>query len=730
MTFERLDMIPGIGEKTANILKEYFKSEKRAIHVIEAARVDILSAIPGIGARQAVNIVKSAFEVKFGVSSKDVLKTKDINKIYEQILGIIQGFASTQYARDKLLLYFPLPPSKIDEILERQKFFGDSLNLLRSISPEVEKTIVSKLRKIRALRRRIPPRKIPGRAIITYNRDVYNKLLEQDVDKWCSVSLLDKGENPADYAEGYNLVFLIPGKGESLLEYNIDYIENIEVLPTDWNLEMILPEKVISFYAINYEIIKAAIEISDILMTFPESETLSQFKSRLDVEKLNIVSELLSKITNTGEVAEGIDPDIDRFRNAIKNFDNTILDLEVWVNEELENRIANSKVSLDGKQILSILQSLDAEETDASALLPPEIIETFSEVTQLAEDKLAKALGLTVRESDWVEGIFSEEISVPIQLNQKKISDLENQIRSFYAMKEYKQLREYANILSDIRDTLVSIVQALLEFDLFFTVGRFGKAYELEIPEINEEYTGIGFEEGINIFLQQNYLRGGPKPIPINYTIGSNHYQPPGTNGERTIILSGANSGGKTSALQTVAHIAILAQMGFPVPAKHASLRIFEELYYFSKSQGMVSAGAFETTLKQFAKIVSSERAKLAMFDEIEAMTEPGAAASVIAGLLEILEDSKSTCTLLVSHLAKEILESTKAHVRVDGIEAKGLDDSLQLIVNRNPRFNYLARSTPELIVERLYRLADSKTKFIYERILKHMKEDTVRKGS
>jgi dsDNA-specific endonuclease/ATPase MutS2 len=56
--------------------------------------------------------------------------------------------------------------------------------------------------------------------------------------------------------------------------------------------------------------------------------------------------------------------------------------------------------------------------------------------------------------------------------------------------------------------------------------------------------------------------------------------------------------------------------------------------------------------------------------------------------------------------------------VRVDGIEAKGLDDNYNLIVDRTPKMNYLARSTPELILKMIYERSDGKLKEIYGKIL------------
>ena len=56
-----------------------------------------------------------------------------------------------------------------------------------------------------------------------------------------------------------------------------------------------------------------------------------------------------------------------------------------------------------------------------------------------------------------------------------------------------------------------------------------------------------------------------------------------------------------------------------------------------------------------------------------------------------------------------------------DGIEAKGLDENLDLVVDRTPKFGILARSTPELIVERLSKLAKSPKKEVYTKILENL---------
>ena len=115
--------------------------------------------------------------------------------------------------------------------------------------------------------------------------------------------------------------------------------------------------------------------------------------------------------------------------------------------------------------------------------------------------------------------------------------------------------------------------------------------------------------------------------------------------------------------------------------------------------------------------MVADDSSKMVLVDEMESITEPGASAKIIAGILEVLSENRNSMAVFVSHLPELILENTDCSVRVDGIEASGLDSDLNLIVERTPRYNYIAKSTPELIVERLSRKTDGGEQAFYERL-------------
>ena len=104
----------------------------------------------------------------------------------------------------------------------------------------------------------------------------------------------------------------------------------------------------------------------------------------------------------------------------------------------------------------------------------------------------------------------------------------------------------------------------------------------------------------------------------------------------------------------------------------------------------------------KLATIVGSSSSKFVLADELEAITEPEAASAILAGLLDVAAKDAVNSILMVTHIGSSICGKMDSDARVDGIEAKGLDEELELVVDRVPRIGIPARSTPELILKRL----------------------------
>ena len=182
------------------------------------------------------------------------------------------------------------------------------------------------------------------------------------------------------------------------------------------------------------------------------------------------------------------------------------------------------------------------------------------------------------------------------------------------------------------------------------------------------------------------------------------------------VVLTGANSGGKTTLLNTMAAIHILALLGLPVPAEKAETAPMP-IYLFRKRVAR-KIGSLEQVLRSLIPVLADRKRKLVLIDELEALTEPGAAGRIIASIINKAATT-SSLFLLVTHLAKETLPHVNLPVRVDGIEASGLDEKGDLVVDRQPRFDHIGSSTPKLIIMRLSRAAKKKAvKEIYDDVL------------
>jgi len=718
-TINKLSDIPGVGKTKASLLLDYFKNEEAAVNAILNKKVIELSSIPGVGRTKAIRLIRAAMEKIYGTRLRDILRTDDAMMIYHKILNIIASYAKTDYTKDVLQIYFPLPSSKIDIIKHRLAYFGNARHIITQISSDILTEILSNLSKLKPLKKDIRLKRITDRIIITDDEKIYEKLQDAGYSQYITVDLITKKEMLRDYLQGYSIVFFISRHGIVTEEFS--EVDNLEILD-EIDETKLLPEKIIFFFSSNLDVIKAISRLAELLESYSQVGTIKDILSDVDFSNLKQMLKLLTMIDESGDIAQGANKSIDRYRRLVKELDLLIAEKELWINETIRNKIGSSNITLNGRQILSILESADNEAIDADRLkqyLPEDVTETILETIETAEESLAEELQLTDEEIHLLNGIFPRTIRLPIEAITSRVDELTEYFKQKLNTTRYYLLQNLAQKLKNLKEKVLSALQCFFELDLFLTIGRFALDYDLNIPEISNDYHGATFFNGRNLFLVQQYLdKKISEVVPVTYSVGVSPVKLEGTNDENVIIISGANSGGKTTLLQTILQIVILGQMGFPVPAKKSFIGLFDEIYYYAKAQGVLSAGAFETSLKRMAELVISKSPKLVCFDEWEASTEADAAAKIIAATLDMFYENKSTCVVFVSHLADRIRKLVKVPIRIDGIEAKGLDENLNLIVDRSPRFNYIARSMPELIVKRLAKTTTTKEREIYEKIL------------
>ena len=274
---------------------------------------------------------------------------------------------------------------------------------------------------------------------------------------------------------------------------------------------------------------------------------------------------------------------------------------------------------------------------------------------------------------------------------------LAGDLRTAVEQREAEVADRLEETLDSAREVVDAAVRAVDDVALYVSLARFAEAFDLERPTFVDRET-VAVENARNLSL----VAGGVPVQSVTYGIGDHDLdvpEPAPPRDHRVAVLTGANSGGKTTLLETLCQVQLLAQMGLPVPADSAEVGVVDAVV-FHRRHASFNAGVLESTLRSVVPPLTDEGRTLMLVDEFEAITEPGSAADLLHGLVRLSVD-RAALGVFVTHLADD-LEPLPPEARVDGIFAEGLTPDLDLEVDYQPRFETVGRSTPEFIVSRL----------------------------
>lgn len=136
-------------------------------------------------------------------------------------------------------------------------------------------------------------------------------------------------------------------------------------------------------------------------------------------------------------------------------------------------------------------------------------------------------------------------------------------------------------------------------------------------------------------------------------------------------ILSGANSGGKSIYLRSVGTAQVLFQLGMPVPAKSARMKIYDSIFScFRNKVKDVTGGSFENECKLIAEILKKTgENSLILFDEVFSTTNSYDAYLIATKALEYI--ARSGCSMIyVTHI-HELINNADRINSLSGIKSK-----------------------------------------------------------
>jgi dsDNA-specific endonuclease/ATPase MutS2 len=670
------EAIPGVGEKTAAALSELDDAER----ALSEGDVATLARAPGLSEGRAAAVARGAIRRRHD-DDGGFLATDRAREIYDDVLGLLRERTVTDYAAKRVATLYPTQSaSRIAEV----RAFVD-----RATERDPDPAALDALDGVEPL---APPspRRVRDRCLATADAERFAAAEEAFPE--LSVEVVEDTRGLAELARSYSTVVALDEQFAG-----VDVEGDVRVRPDALDHpDEIVPERVLAFFAENRSRILAAAEVHE----------AAGMDAPCDLDALR---DALARLDDDGTIVG--DAELDRLTTAVDDLDATVATAESVANDRLRDAIRERDVTIEGTDFLSLVE----QGARVDSLLDRELDDEYDDAVAAAREHLVDALDLRPEEADFAERAFPNDPAFPVEHESSVVSRLRTELKAGRDRRAARLKRELAADLSALRDPVEALVRDALEVDVEYAVARFADDFDCTLPEfvdgLDTDPSGTGREGGTASDAHGFVVEGGRSPLldvafaevdPVDYGVSG------------ATLLSGVNSGGKTSTLDLVALVVVLAQMGLPVPAERVELERFSELHYYAKTQGTLDAGAFESTLRDFRSLADGATNRLVLVDELESITEPGASAKIVAGILEALDEQAATA-VFVSHLAGEIRDAADFDVAVDGIQALGLEDG-ELVVDRSPVKDHLARSTPELIVEKL---ADGDESGFYDRLLR-----------
>jgi DNA mismatch repair protein MutS2 len=211
--------------------------------------------------------------------------------------------------------------------------------------------------------------------------------------------------------------------------------------------------------------------------------------------------------------------------------------------------------------------------------------------------------------------------------------DLNNEL---VRLREEEQ-REVARILRELTDLLrtngpqiQALVEAIGRLDLLFAKAEFASDFDCVIPRFSADTQRRLVLKDARHPLLQDVLRRQKKPIlPISLALDEK---------QRTLLISGPNTGGKTVSMKTVGLLALMAQAALPVPAAEAEFPLFEQVLAEIGDQQSIqeSLSSFSGHIARVREMLETVTPQsLVLLDELGRATDPEEGGPLGVAILE-----------------------------------------------------------------------------------------------
>ncbi|MBK5189678.1 MAG: endonuclease MutS2, partial [Gemmatimonadaceae bacterium] len=218
-------------------------------------------------------------------------------------------------------------------------------------------------------------------------------------------------------------------------------------------------------------------------------------------------------------------------------------------------------------------------------------------------------------------------------------------------------LAELTESIRPLREEMVASLEALVALDVLYARARFAEEIGCAPADFAPAHEGFVLRDARHPLL----LARGGAVVPFDLEMSAT---------ERTLLLSGPNTGGKTVLLKAVGLISALAQSGIPAPVGAESrIPVFDDCFADIGDEQSIQASlsTFSAHLRNLGEILAGATAEsLVLIDELGSGTDPAEGAALGGAILDALT-ARGVFTIATTHLGGLKLLATENAGVVNG---------------------------------------------------------------
>lgn len=262
-----------------------------------------------------------------------------------------------------------------------------------------------------------------------------------------------------------------------------------------------------------------------------------------------------------------------------------------------------------------------------------------------------------------IKGIVHDESATgkTVFIEPSAVVDANNKIRTLRAAERREVIRILQEITIEIRPhipELISSLHFLAHVDFLRALNAFSNSFGAIVPNIQPK-PSISWMRAIHPLLQHSLAKHGGEVVPLDVELRP---------GQRILLISGPNAGGKSVCLKTVGLLQYMLQCGMPVPAGEDSCPgIFDDIMIDIGDEQSIEndLSTYSSHLQNMKVMMKSANSRsLLLIDEFGGGTEPQIGGAMAQAILKRFIDNLNF-GIITTHYQnlKHFAEQTRAVV-------------------------------------------------------------------